>query len=409
MTRIGSQSSSLRIGLIADDLTGALDSGAGFAKAGLRSVMPFGPTGTVALPVGADVIIFNTASREGDAVVARERAREAALRLLGHGVSLIYKKMDSVLRGHPGPELSGVLDAIAITHPGARALVAPAFPAQGRTTVDGVQLVHGVPVASHLGRLEHALAPVFASCDIRDATTDDDLRVIARDGVAGERILWVGSAGLASQVVEAFRVSGAASETREVDTWSDAPDRSAGSGEVWNAVRPERVIVVAGTVHPATVLQVEALVADGWDHIAFDIGDPDGWPDEREVLRAMTNSSTSGVVVSTHANLSGHSHPDEVIDPSLVRNAVTLLDRIAPIVSALLMDGRSGLVVTGGETAQHLFTGIGVTSVDVSGEALPGIPIGVMEFGGVRVRVATKSGGFGGSDALRHVCRVLVS
>jgi uncharacterized protein YgbK (DUF1537 family) len=361
------------------------------------------------LPVGADVIIFNTASREGDAVVARERAREAALRLLGHGVSLIYKKMDSVLRGHPGPELSGVLDAIVITHPGARALVAPAFPAQGRTTVDGVQLVHGVPVAAHLGRLDHALAPVFASCDIRDSTTDDDLRVIARDGVAGERILWVGSAGLASQVVEAFRVSGAASETREVDTWSDAPDRSASSGEVWNAVRPERVIVVAGTVHPATVLQVETLVADGWDHIAFDIGDPDGWPDEREVLRAMTNSSTSGVVVSTHANLSGHSHPDEVIDPSLVRNAVTLLDRIAPIVSALLMDGRTGLVVTGGETAQHLFTGIGVTSVDVFGEALPGIPIGVMEFGGVRVRVATKSGGFGGSDALRHVCRVLVS
>ena len=408
MTRIGRQSSSLRIGLIADDLTGALDSGAGFAKAGLRSVMPFGPTGTVALPVGADVIIFNTATREGDAVVARERAREAALRLLGHGVSLIYKKMDSVLRGHPGPELSGVLDAIAITHPGARALVAPAFPAQGRTTVDGVQLVHGVPVASHFGRLEHALAPVFASCDIRDAITDDDLRVIARDGVAGGRLLWVGSAGLASQVVEAFRLSGAASETREVDTRSDEPDSGAGSGEVWNAVRPERVIVVAGTVHPATVVQVEALVADGWGHIAFDIGGPDGWPDEREILRAMTNCSASGVVVSTHANLAGHSHPDEVI-PSLVRNAVTLLDRIAPIVSTLLMDGRTGLVVTGGETAQHLFTGIGVTSVDVSGEALPGIPIGVMEFGGVRVRVATKSGGFGGSDALRHVCRVLVS
>ena len=145
-------------------------------------------------------------------------------------------------------------------------------------------------------------------------------------------------------------------------------------------MRPERVIVVEGTVHPATVVQVEALVADGWDHIAFDIGDPDGWPDEREILRAMTNCSASGVVVSTHANLAGHSHPDEVI-PSLVRNAVTLLDRIAPIVSTLLMDGRTGLVVTGGETAQHLFTGIGVTSVDVSGEALPGIPIGVMEFG----------------------------
>lgn len=110
---------------------------------------------------------------------------------------------------------------------------------------------------------------------------------------------------------------------------------------------PKRLIVVAGTVHPATVLQVEALVSDGWGHIAFDIGDPDGWPDEQEVLRAVSNCSTSGVVVSTHAKLAGHSQPDEVIDPSLVRNAVTLIDRIAPIVSTLLMDGRTGLVVTG--------------------------------------------------------------
>lgn len=409
MTRIGSRPASLRIGLIADDLTGALDAGAGFAKAGLRSVMPTGPTGTVPLPVGADVIIFNTASREGDASVARERTRQASLRLVGHGVSLIYKKIDSVLRGHPGAEIAGVLDAIAATHPGARALVAPAFPAQGRTTADGVQLLCGVPVPSHRGRLDHALAPATASCDIRDATTDDDLQLIAREGVADGRVLWVGSAGLASQIVEAYRWLASPSETWEIATRGDVPNGSAGSWEAWNSVGPERVIVVAGTAHPSTVMQVEALVADGWRHIAFDVGNPDGWPDEQEVIEAVTNGSTSGVVLSTHANLGGYPRTGGVTDPNLVRNAVMLLDRLALVVTPPLMDGRTGLVVTGGETAQHLFNGIGVTSVEVSGEALPGIPVGVMELGGVRVRVATKSGGFGGSDALRHVCGVLVA
>ena len=131
--------------------------------------------------------------------------------------------------------------------------------------------LHGVPVASHHGLLTHALAPVFASCDIRNAITVDDLREIARDGVADGRFLWVGSAGLASQIVEAFRLSGDAPQITEVETRSVARNGSAGSRGLWNAVRPNRAIVVAGTVHPATVSQVEALVADGWDHIAFDI------------------------------------------------------------------------------------------------------------------------------------------
>ena len=403
------QPASLRIGIIADDLTGALDAGAGFARAGLHTVMPFGPIGTVGLPVGADVVIFNIASREGDPSVARERSREAALRLVGDGVSLIYKKIDSVLRGHPGPELSGVLDAIATARPGSRALVAPAFPAQGRTTVNRVQLVNGVPVPSHSGRLDLALAPAVDCCDIQDATTDDDLRRIAHDGVADGRYLWVGSAGLASQIIEAYRSKETLSETRNTGIRQQVPEGDLIVGRNWNAVRPERVVVVAGTVHPSTVEQVKALVADGWRHVAYDIANPDGWPDEQEVLRAVTHPSVPGVVMSTHANLAEYPHPRGVMDPELVRNAVALLARIAPIVARSLMDGRTGLVVTGGETAFHLFTGIGVTAVEVTGEALPGIPIGVMDVGGRRVRVATKSGGFGGPDALGHACRVLVS
>lgn len=409
MTTNVRQPRSLRIGLIADDLTGALDAGAGFARAGLRTVMPFGPISTAKLPVGADVVIFNTASREGDVSVARERSREAALRLVGDGVSLIYKKIDSVLRGHPGPEVSGVLDGIAIAHRTARALVAPAFPAQGRTTVNGVQLVNGVPVPSHSGRLDHALAPAVDFCDIRDASTDDDLQLIARDEVANGRFLWVGSAGLASKIVDAFRSTETLTQARITGIRHRVPDGEPNLGGAWNSVRPDRVVIVAGTVHPSTVLQVAALAADRWRHIAYDIANPQCWPDDQDVLRTIANPGSSGVVLSTHANLAGYPQPGGVVAPELVGNALALLARIAPIVARVLIDGRTALVVTGGETAFHLFAGIGVTEVEVTGEALPGIPIGVMDVGGWPVRVATKSGGFGGPDALGHICRVLVS
>src|SRR5437773_1772105 len=94
--------------LIADDLTGALDAGAGFAAAGLRAVLPF--SGDPADAPEADVVLVNTASREGSAREAGEAVRRAAERLRAAGIERVYKKMDSVLRGHPGPELAAVLD-----------------------------------------------------------------------------------------------------------------------------------------------------------------------------------------------------------------------------------------------------------------------------------------------------------
>src|SRR5690606_25502766 len=61
----------------------------------------------------------------------------------GSGKTILYKKIDSALRGPIAAELSGLLDALARAH---RILVAPAFPAAGRTTVDGVQRLDGRPV-----------------------------------------------------------------------------------------------------------------------------------------------------------------------------------------------------------------------------------------------------------------------
>ncbi|MHB1159801.1 MAG: four-carbon acid sugar kinase family protein, partial [Chloroflexota bacterium] len=110
----------VRLGIVADDLTGAMDTGVQFAKEGLHTVVMLGEG---ALPE-AEMVVISTDSRDEPADEAYRRAKEAGLRLAGRA---IYKKLDSTLRGNLGPEIEGLLDGLGL----GRALVAPAFPSSG--------------------------------------------------------------------------------------------------------------------------------------------------------------------------------------------------------------------------------------------------------------------------------------
>jgi len=128
--------------VIADDLTGAGDAGVQFAAAGMRTRTLRGDWMPAHL-AGAEVVVVDTASRGLTAAEAYRRVRAAAERLQEAAVQLVYKKVDSTLRGPLGAEIDAVMDVCRPT----MALVCPAYPAQGRTLVDGVLLVGGVPVA----------------------------------------------------------------------------------------------------------------------------------------------------------------------------------------------------------------------------------------------------------------------
>ena len=128
--------------VIADDLTGAGDAGVQFAAAGTRT-RTLRDDWTPAHLAGAEVVVVDTASRGLAAADAYRRVRAATARLQEAAVQLVYKKVDSTLRGPLGAEIDAVMDACRLT----LVLVCPAYPVQGRTLVDGVLLVGGVPVA----------------------------------------------------------------------------------------------------------------------------------------------------------------------------------------------------------------------------------------------------------------------
>ncbi|HET9597687.1 MAG TPA: four-carbon acid sugar kinase family protein, partial [Anaeromyxobacteraceae bacterium] len=224
----------LDVAVIADDLTGAADCGVALSAAGLPT---FVALAEAAPPRASQVVAFDTDSRAVPEREAVERTRRATERALAAGARAVYRKLDSTLRGHVGRELAAVVRAVGVVR-GARPLcvLAPAFPATGRTTRGGRVLVRGVPLeetevwrdarvagpaepAAMLGAaglsaevipldsvrggpgvLRGALlgAAALADAVVCDAEVDADLAAIATAAAGLDRpVAWAGSAGLA--------------------------------------------------------------------------------------------------------------------------------------------------------------------------------------------------------------------
>src|ERR687897_2644258 len=130
---------SMQVAIIADDLTGAADTGVQLAHAGYRSAVAFRDA-PIPPADDLDAVALDTDSRAIPAGFAAKRVMEAVRSV--RDIPIVYKKLDSTLRGPIAAELAAALGASGRD----RAVVAPAFPAAGRTTADGVQLVRGVPV-----------------------------------------------------------------------------------------------------------------------------------------------------------------------------------------------------------------------------------------------------------------------
>ena len=220
--------------LVADDLTGACDAAVAFAAHGYRA--------TVLLELDRfeahdGVMAVSTDSRNAPgcdfACIA------GAFR--GTQPAIVFKKIDSTLRGNIGPEVVAAMQAFGCE----AAAIAPAFPALGRIVESGRLRAMGLEDFEPIDVAEyfrpHGLAPYLAG----DVLSDRDLdSFVASRLAAGGRILWVGSGGLAAALARAVaRPRGATPRARP-------PSRPRGA-----------VLFAVGSGHPVTLEQLRRLLA----------------------------------------------------------------------------------------------------------------------------------------------------
>jgi D-threonate/D-erythronate kinase len=404
--------------VIADDLSGAADCAAQSAALGCKATVLLyssGEQGSDASWPDADIVSIDANTR----CLPADQAYESITRLirlcdslnaqhLGH---VLYKKIDSTLRGNVSSELAALLHARRSTHPAnakLSMLMAPSLPAQGRTTVDGRIFVHGVPLektdlwqtesCAPPSDISQLLADASLSCGLVDmqivrsgstalrqailqsakqsdvvlcdAQTDGDLRAIAEVSMGVPALTaWVGSAGLAAQIPHPIGI---------------APDPN--RPEIAFASGP--TLVVVGSA--ASVSRHQARLLEAIPELATFHATP----------AALRNSP----IMQTQIFQNLQSRRDVLLildggESSSMYEAQFLAQALSDLVSRSAQF-LGGLAATGGETARAVLDALGIHRLRLLREVEPGLPFSVADSWVRPLPVITKAGGFGSPQAL---------
>jgi D-threonate/D-erythronate kinase len=416
--------------IVADDLTGAADCGIACAVEGLDTVVIFGDTAR-SNGITADAIAFDADTRRVPPEAAAAATGRAVRKLCAGGkVRVLYKKIDSTLRGNFAVEIAAARRAaiglLTDSDPGVvpLAIVAPAFPATGRITLGGQMFLNDTPLEeSEVWRTEkiqgiahvpamlkrvaglraqyvelktiragaeslalaldkHAAAKVETV--VCDAESDDDLKVIAQAAASrGQPAIFAGSAGLARHLPRAFDLIPASltkSWAGKAATIPTAPLLFVVGS--MSQVSRKQLLTLEREPGIRSVMIAPAALRDG--------ATSSGW---RQAARLVSEALDGGKDVAFTLSL------DEGIElaegPLLSAALARFLLPLAPRLG--------GLFCTGGETARALLDAVGAAGIRLLGEVEPGVPIGTC-VGWREMPIVTKAGAFGTARTLIH-CR----
>lgn len=420
--------------IIADDLSGAADCGIVCAEAGLETVVSFGHPAhepdVAVLAIDAD-----TRNRTQAEAVAEIHRLVHAHAPPGR---TLFRKIDSTLRGHMAAELAATL---AARREQGRALIvlAPAFPATGRTTRDGHQHLHGVKLEhtelwqregiAGRARIPEMLAEVGLTSaaisleqvhgrDLRhivfdaardhdvlvfDAEAEADLQLIAEAAaLLGNNVIWAGSAGLA-------RYLPAVTAARSTKPLPAPPVLQPALS------RGRPLLFVVGSASAVSRAQIQRLSIEP-DITTINVSttvlhtgprDPE-WIAAEEALGAALRQGKDVIV------LLGSEEPVDLGEGlALCRSLACLVAPFAPLIG--------GPVSTGGETARAVLQAIGVRGLRLIREVETGVPLSMSEGRVIESLVTqhqpverwdpfpviTKAGAFGTIDTLLQ-CRAVL-
>jgi len=353
---------------LADDLSGALDAAAAFHHAGRRVTIALS-TDTWPEAGPDDVVGFTTETRNAPPEAAARAVMRAIERGRERGGRLLYKKIDSTLRGPVAAEVAALMAAL----PEVRVLFAPANPRVERSVRDGRLLVRGVPVAeTEFGRDPvcpvressiRALLGVTANerVDIPDTATEADLQAaVARMDAAGSPWVPVGSGALARPVA-----------AREA-----VVTRPGNAGNSTPATGP--ILMIGGSAHPGNRAQAARLTevrgVPTCDVVVADM--------ERTVAGALWALRERGSV--------------SLLAPAERMGAADALRAIVTAGRQVITRGEvTRVFVTGGETAFALAGALGIPAFEICAEIEAGLVLARSGGAANPMSWAVKPGGFG--------------
>lgn len=402
----------IRLLIIADDFTGALDTGIQFVKKGIETQVIIG-TQLNHSPVSdtAQVLVVDSETRPMTNQEAHDVIVQIVRQAVEMGIKVVYKKTDSALRGNVGSELSGVLDATS----GSRIYFLPAFPDINRITEKGIHYINGVKLEDS-GFGKDPFDPMTCSYipEILGKQTDKKVVLVERDqeipaageipeivvfdasenedvqkrvvqlSEAGELQLLAGCAGFAAFLPEALGLTGNYSE---------------------DIFKTDYFLVTCGSLNPITKQQVEYAERHGFyrrnllprqklcpDYYHLEEGTAfiDELADicrKEKRLEVDTFDLEDNESTAEYAARTG-------IDSDSIRFSIS--ECYGKMVKHLVEQGLDmTILMTGGDTLMGFMKEIGINQISPVTEVGQGTVLSRLYWDGRVLQVISKSGGYG--------------
>ncbi len=384
----------LKLFILADDMTGTLDTAIKFIDAGVKTRVAVNENYKWT-DEDVEVLVMNTATRHNTAEKAYSIVYEATRKAVEAGVPYLYKKVDSSLRGNIGAELTAMLEAS-----GKKQLsFVPAFPQMGRTTSRGNQLLDGMPMhetvfgsdpfesvtTSYIpdiiavqSNVQTTIVPQEVTTDapgvnIYDCISDQQLEQIVKLLAAHHKLsVMAGCAGFAAFLPKWLCLHGK-------QPLSDFP--------------ADRLLALCGSVNPITRKQISYAQKHGFKQVLLrDVELPGSISDEkiRQVCEQWLEGAPMIVATDGIALREGETFFE-------AREHVS--ENLSNLLAGMLNCGiKATLLITGGDTLLAVLNRLGITFITPIREVTPGAVYSTFMYNGKKYDLISKAGGFGSVD-----------
>lgn len=409
--------------MIADDFTGALDTGIQFAKRGIYTqVFTKFDFGQKDIRPETEVLVVDTESRPLSKEAAYAAVYEVADWAVRQQIGIILKKTDSALRGNIGAELQAAADAVGE----GMLFFLPAHPAIDRVTRDGIHYIAGERLEdSVFGRdpfepVKKSYVPdiikeqsdfsVISLKSTEAVPDEENARIAVCDAASIEEIdrrldelirrrqlhCIAGCAGLADRLVEKL---------------------SFHRGKERSICRTDSFYVACGSLNQITAKQVAYAAEKGGFFCkrltAEQKLNPAYYETEegKHFLEEIADlcQSEKKLVVHTFDREEEKTRPFPEQEISLDEKRRRIAWSHGYIVRKLTERCPDMTVLlTGGDTLMGYMKQIGCTQLEPVCEIEPGAVVSMLEWGNHRQQVISKSGGFGTEDVFVRIAQKLL-
>lgn len=379
--------------ILADDLTGALDSGVQLISKGLKVLVYTSPQEIKDLDT--DVLVINTETRHRSPEKAFNIIYKLSKEALEKGFNYFYKKTDSGLRGNIGSELEAMLVATNsnILH------FVPAYPKMNRITKNGIHYVNGKLLEEsifandpinplHTSNVEEIIR--FQSDKVggngivvHDCKSDKELQEIVKDLKDNNELnTCAGCAGF----LEVYPICG--NEYNRIDLKTISNNLIVVSGSA-NSITLEQLS--DAEVHGAIRIHVpiNSIINDDWDDVQKNV-----------FLEKEIDSSRNELII-----IDTISKSDIEITQDIANKITYSIGKIATLISKKYPDKL--LMLIGGDALYCFIKELNIDELEPCEEIYPGTVLAKYEYENKEKYIVTKSGGFGEKDIFRKIIKIM--